>query len=604
MAWRSFDGDEGITISYSDLPYRDLFAHMADLTLDRHPLFIYVLVKFWRGLVGDTDVALRLFPTLLGILTVALVFQIGMKKFGRGRATMAALLFALNPLVIYQHQDVRMYAPTVFFMAIAVWLSMRIHSVDYPVKVLFFLSIALSTITAVYLHVLSTTVLPVISVLLLRNFRQKLPWAETAVLALIGLAILPYLYNILVTGNQGGGVLDIASWYRTLLGGAKTLLDIQNLLTFKSNELFLALLLSLIVTLALLRERKQALLYTFWLLTALVQILYVILKIEYFIHKPLVFAAIPLSYLIVIAFFDEKLSRNIIPMTAFVVLFMGGQTQLWRQGSIHEDFRSAAVFIDQQATERDAVIIHLNWYQSALGHYLNRPLAAPFSNNIQSEADVVAGMTPFLDAEVIWLVQVGLDASGSGLPGYLGDQDRLVQVWLESRFPVITEVYPAGISVKAYALDYRFPTLPVDANLINLSYSGITLVGYRLASDTFMTKDKALHPPSTWIPVTLYWSVEEPLHTEITPVITLEDEQGAVWGGLLNRENDLRRFHPPPAWLPGEIVRWDFDLVVNPEIAPGVYKLVVRMLDAQSRSPIIHGGGQDWFILHQVTIKK
>lgn len=604
MTWRSFDGDEGATIIFSDLPYRELFLHLADLTLDRHPLLFYVPIKFWRSLVGDADIALRLFSVLLGMLTVAVVYQIGVKNLGRDRAAVAALLFALNPLVIYQHQDVRMYAPALFLMALAVWLSVRVRAVNYPQKGLFFLIIAASVTTAVYLHVLATTVLPVVAVLLLRDFRQKLPWVETAVLATIGLGILPYFYHIFSTGNQGGGPLDGVSWYRAMLGAAKTLFDNQNFLTFSGNELFFSLLLIAVTGVALLRNRKEAFLHSFWLLTALAQILYVMLRVEFFTGKPFVFAAIPLSYLFVIAFAGNRPVWNILPLVACVALFAGGQTQLRQPGNLREDFRSAALFVQQQATEQDAVIVHLNWYQGVLGHYFTRPFAAPFSNNVQSLAEVADGFAPFLDAEVIWLVQAGLDAPDSGLPGYRGDQDQLVQKWVESQFPVVTEVYPAGVSVKAYALDYRLPTLPASASPLSVSFSGINLAGYRLASDTFLTSDTMLHPPSTWVPTTLYWSVTRPLEKDVIPAVTIEDDQGAVWGGVLTRENDLRRFHPPMAWLPEEIVRWDFDIVVNPQIPPGVYKLVVRVIDGQTKAPITHEGGQEWFILQQVTFRK
>jgi len=604
MTWRSFDGDEGATLLFSDLPYRDLFLHLADLTIDRHPLLFYVPIRFWRSFAGDTDVALRLFSALFGMLTVAVVYQIGVKNLGRGWAATAALLFALNPLVIYQHQDVRMYAPALFLMALAVWLAVRVRDVAYPQKGLLFLIIAVSVTAAVYLHVLATTVLPIVAILLLRDFRQKLPWAETAVLATIGLGILPYFYHIVGTGNQGSGSLDIASWYRTLLGGAKTLFDNQDFLAFSNNELFFTFLLLGVTGLALLRNWKEASLHAFWLLAALVQILYVILRVEFFTGKPFVFAAIPLSYLLVIAFAGDRFLRNILPLAACVALFIGGQTQLWQPGNLREDFRSAAVFVQQQATEQDVVIVHLSWYQSVLGQYLTLPLAAPFSGNVQSTAEVADGFAPFLDADVIWLVQAGLDAPGNGLPGYEGDPDRLVQTWLESRFPVVTEVYPAGVSIKAYALHYRLPTLPVTASPLSLSFSDIHLVGYRLADDRFPTNDTVLHPPSTWIPITLYWTVAEPTENDLVPVITLEDEQGAVWGGPLTRENDLRRFHPPAAWLPGEIVRWDFDIVVNPQISPGAYKLVVRVADGQTMMPVIHEGGQDWFILQPVTFKR
>ena len=607
ITWRSFDGDEGVTILFSQLPYRDLFVHMIDLTFDRHPMLIYVFIKLWRGLVGEADVALRLLPVLLGMLTVALIYRIGAKSFGRRSGAIAALLFALNPLVVFQHLDVRMYAPALFLIALAVWLSMRAPEVAYPQKGLLYFIMAIAAVIAMYLHVLVVTLLPVLVVLLLRDLRQRLPWVEGGVLAAIGLAILPYFYQIYQTGSQGGGAVDAVSWYRTLLGGAKTLFDSQAFLNFSGNELFLTLLFPLIIGLALWRNwqhnREWTLFYIFWLVTALGLTIYVMMSIESFVTKPFVFTAVPLSLLMGSALGGKRPLPTLIPLTACLILFGGGLIQLWQPENVGEDFRSAGVFINEQAGEQDAVIIHLNWYQSALDRYLDRPVNAPFSNNVQSVAEVEAGFAPFLDSEVIWLVQAGVDAASTGLPDYQGDQERLVQSWLESRFPLVTEVHPGGISVKAYALDYRQPALPHAASPLNVPYGDVTLVGYRLANDTFPARDRVLHPPSTWVPVTLYWSVDAPLPTDVVPRLTLEDDFGAVWGGNLTRDNDLRRFHPPLAWQPGAVVRWDFDVVVNPEVAPGVYKLVVRLLDGDTMTPIPHDGTQDWFIVALIALE-
>ena len=94
-----------------------------------------------------------------------------------------------------------------------------------------------------------------------------------------------------------------------------------------------------------------------------------------------------------------------------------------------------------------------------------------------------------------------------------------------------------------------------------------------------------------------------PLTRDINPVLTLEDEQGAVWAGVLPRENDLRAFYPPQNCQSGEHIRWDFDLVVNPDIPAGNYKLVVRVLDGGSSQPIFNEAGQDWFILERIVIE-
>lgn len=92
------------------------------------------------------------------------------------------------------------------------------------------------------------------------------------------------------------------------------------------------------------------------------------------------------------------------------------------------------------------------------------------------------------------------------------------------------------------------------------SPNGLSLVGYHVAERDLPTRDLWLHPPSTWIPVTLYWSLTQPLTADIQISVSLEDEPGNVWCGKLARAKEVRAFHPPLKWQRAEIVRWDLDV--------------------------------------------
>lgn len=77
---------------------------------DIHPPGYYLLLAGWRLLTGETEFALRSLSVLASALTVALVYRIGARLFGRGAGALAAALVALNTFSIHYAQEARMYA--------------------------------------------------------------------------------------------------------------------------------------------------------------------------------------------------------------------------------------------------------------------------------------------------------------------------------------------------------------------------------------------------------------------------------------------------------------------------------------------------------------
>jgi mannosyltransferase len=71
-----------------------------------HPL----ILRGWFKLFGDGDYAARVFSCLCGIITVALVYWVGLRAFDRATGLWAAWLSALSPLLVYYSREVRMYA--------------------------------------------------------------------------------------------------------------------------------------------------------------------------------------------------------------------------------------------------------------------------------------------------------------------------------------------------------------------------------------------------------------------------------------------------------------------------------------------------------------
>jgi hypothetical protein len=99
----------------------------------------YILYIGWGRLLtwvtGDANMAFVLTSVLASSLSVSMLYVLGRDLFGRRTALVAALLFALSPLVWYYSIVALTYAVETFFLLLVVWLCWRalVLSAERPV---------------------------------------------------------------------------------------------------------------------------------------------------------------------------------------------------------------------------------------------------------------------------------------------------------------------------------------------------------------------------------------------------------------------------------------------------------------------------------------
>ena len=104
------------------------FARIAvDAAADIHPPGYYWLLKLWGGLFAFSAWGMRSLSALAGLLTVAVIYRLGLETGDRPRrgqvqlALFAALLAALNPFQVFYSQEARMYALLMLESAALIW---------------------------------------------------------------------------------------------------------------------------------------------------------------------------------------------------------------------------------------------------------------------------------------------------------------------------------------------------------------------------------------------------------------------------------------------------------------------------------------------------
>jgi 4-amino-4-deoxy-L-arabinose transferase-like glycosyltransferase len=118
LGWYCLRGDEVSTWSWHRIWY-DLFA------VEPHPPLYHLLMRGWVAFAGQSEIALR-FPSYLpGVLLAPLTYALG-RQVGQPRVgTWAAALVAINPFLLWQSQDARMYPLLAAFSLGSLWLMLR-----------------------------------------------------------------------------------------------------------------------------------------------------------------------------------------------------------------------------------------------------------------------------------------------------------------------------------------------------------------------------------------------------------------------------------------------------------------------------------------------
>jgi hypothetical protein len=99
--------DEALTVNIAKQPLHTLPSY---LKRDGAPPLFYVLLHFWMGAFGDSDLGVRSLSGVIGVVTVPLVWLAGRRVGGRTAAWAAMLLVATSPFAVRYDTETRMYA--------------------------------------------------------------------------------------------------------------------------------------------------------------------------------------------------------------------------------------------------------------------------------------------------------------------------------------------------------------------------------------------------------------------------------------------------------------------------------------------------------------
>ncbi|MEA3335760.1 MAG: glycosyltransferase family 39 protein [Chloroflexota bacterium] len=245
----------------------------------------------------------------------------------------------------------------------------------------------------------------------------------------------------------------------------------------------------------------------------------------------------------------------------------------WAPENRREDWRGAANYISSHGSENEAVLLYIDYMRTPFERYFDGPqgLFFPLTEALDDPATVDESMQGLVGSgfDAVWVVQ----SHHQDL-----DPQNLLLNWFSARYPLITEQFPPGIAIHGYATGYRMEDLPpqADAARVSSPAGNLELLSCLYDEGPLSASDDLVHPPSNWIHVTTYWTINEPAQEDLFHRVQLVDSTGQVWGDRLERAGDTIHIWPVSRWVPGEIVRVDYDVNLNPITPAGEYQLVVQ----------------------------
>ena len=207
--WRLTDSclwfDEIFSVHAAEHEWNALFWFVAQDLI--HPPLFYVLLKVWMSIGGESLIWLRLFPVFFSALALIPFIYLCRELKLKTPAMLLGLVFlAVNGSLIKYAQEVRMYAPLLFFSVVSTWLFARFYFRGKNIWILTLVNVLL-----IYTHYFGWFVIAseVAAIFIFQRVKIR------HVLIMSGIALaafVPWVIAVLRASSDGADVTQNIGW--------------------------------------------------------------------------------------------------------------------------------------------------------------------------------------------------------------------------------------------------------------------------------------------------------------------------------------------------------------------------------------------------------
>jgi len=603
-------GDEGFSV-YS--AQRTLYAITFEgKDVDPHPPLYYYLFHFYLPFAGYSELAIRFFSVIFGILTVALVYAIGKRMFDTRVGMLAAALTAIAPFAVHYSQEVRMYALVMFLGALALYFFARLvedgatkvaatqtQSQPTPTRTpgpladegrlrvlvgtvssrrALWLGFAVSMLLTQYSLYQAAFIFVAQGIFLLpflkRRFGFILRWF--AVSCSIVILFLPWLFTH--SSSAFADVKDVAGDtvpmdLPTFVARGFAAIAVGSTIPLNNTLLLAALFLVVIVIGLLVAIIARAAKVNGWLLVALVVVPILSLYPIYFLaplYRGRLFslAFVPLMLLFARSvavivrrarlFGRLRAGLTVIPI---VLLVVGTSAYSLNDYYFRYDRYSAAVedylplirAVEQRAQPGDVVLFHAYWHQ---GYFLSHYRGAPLEYRaLDQQGDLEAAVA---QPRNVWAIVQALPHHDA-------------ETWLAQNVFSLGEEKFGQMRL----LSYRAGTPGRGENPATpmVFSNGIALLGYHI-------NDAPVESGRSIVTVQLDWQAAQKIADDYTVSVRVTNPHGdLIWAQADSQPANGTL--PTTAWQPGQVVRDHHALTIPIGTPPGEYAIQVVMYESK-----------------------
>lgn len=175
---------------------------------DVHPPLYYTIIHFWMKAFGESEVSLRSFSVIFGLLGVWLIYRLGKTLFGAESGRVSAWLLALSVFHITYSQEARSYAAFAFISLASFYFMVRLFQKGESRH---FLRYFVATLLMLYTHNFAVWAILfqnafTFSAFLMAAKKQKFSlWSWIACQTVLFLVYLPWFMTCLI---NAGAVKD------------------------------------------------------------------------------------------------------------------------------------------------------------------------------------------------------------------------------------------------------------------------------------------------------------------------------------------------------------------------------------------------------------